>query len=421
MSKLLPATALILTAILFLYNFKGSEEVSDEVDIISIQNLQEIPPGPAVDLYGFIGDELDYIESEIKRNESLYVILTRHNVSPQTVFQIQQSAIGIINLNRLMPGQNYRIYKKNGSVKAFVWHQSATNYTTIHIQEDVISIEDGTLPIEHNEREDAAVITNSLYEAIYEAGATRYLGSEIADIFAWEIDFFALQRGDHFRVIYDELYAADEFVGLGDIKAAEFQHRGRVYRAYYFDNGERRGYFDKNGNSLQKELLKAPFRYSQRVSSGFSNNRVHPILRQRRPHHGIDYAAPTGTPILAVGDGVVIEAQRRGGNGNIVQIRHNNKYKTAYLHLKGFAAGIRKGVEVEQGQIIGYVGSTGLATGSHLCYRLYVNSRPVNSLTADLPASDSLEDEYMDEFMSKVEKLDSRLNTLTISEKYAIK
>lgn len=421
MSKLLPVTALILTAILFLYNFEVSEEVSDEVDIISIQNLQEIPPGPAVDMYGFIGDEFDYTESEIKRNESLYVILTRHDVSPLTVFEIQQSAKGVINLNRLMPGQKYRIYKKDGSVKAFVWHQSPTNYTTIYLNEDSISIEGGTLPIRHIERSDAAVITNSLYEAIYEEGASRYLGSELADIFAWEIDFFALRRGDHFKIIYDELYAANDYVGLGDVKAAEFQHRGRTYRAYYFDNGERRGYFDKNGNSLQKELLKAPFRYNQRVSSGFSNNRLHPVLRQRRPHHGIDYAAPTGTPILAVGDGVVIEAQRRGGNGNIVQIRHNNKYKTAYLHLNGFSAGIRKGVEVEQGQVIGYVGSTGLATGSHLCYRLYVDSRPVNSLTADLPASDSLEDEYMDEFMSEVEKLDSRLNTLTISEKYAIK
>jgi murein DD-endopeptidase MepM/ murein hydrolase activator NlpD len=243
----------------------------------------------------------------------------------------------------------------------------------------------------------------------------------LADVFGWEIDFFSLRQGDHFKVIYENLYANGEYLGIGDIIAAEFQHRGRVYKAYYFENDSRRGFFNENGDSMQKELLKAPFRYSQRISSNFSHSRFHPILNQRRPHYGTDYAAPTGTPIISVGEGVVTEAQRRGGNGNIVQIRHNNSYKTAYLHLNGFEPGIRKGVKVEQGQVIGYVGQTGLATGPHLCYRLYVDDRPVNSVTVDLPAADSLEEEYHEEFQHQVDILDNRLSGLDLNSEIALK
>jgi len=250
-------------------------------------------------------------------------------------------------------------------------------------------------------------------------GHSPYLGAELAAVFAWQVDFFSLRSGDHFKVIYEERYAGDEFVGIGDVKAAEFQHRGQTHRAFFLNSDERRGYFDENGNSLEKELLKAPFRYSQRISSSFSRSRFHPILRERRPHYGTDYAAPTGTPILAVGDGIVTEAQRRGGNGNIVQIRHNGSYRTAYLHLNGFAPGIRKGVQVEQGQVIGYVGQTGLATGPHLCYRMYVNDRPINSVTADLPASESLDESLMPELDRTINRYRGLLDNLQLIEKVA--
>ncbi|MEX2574993.1 MAG: peptidoglycan DD-metalloendopeptidase family protein, partial [Balneolaceae bacterium] len=246
---------------------------------------------------------------------------------------------------------------------------------------------------------------------------SQLLGSKIANIFAWEIDFFLLRPGDSFKVIYDELYIGDEFYTVGRVHTAEFQHRGRNRRAYYFEKGEQDGYFDEEGNSLQRALLKAPFKYNQRVSSGFSHNRFHPILKERRPHHGVDYAAPRGTPIIAIGDGVVTEARKRGGNGNIVQIRHNNRYKSAYLHLNGFASGIRSGARVEQGQVIGFVGRTGLATGYHLCYRLYVNDQPVNSLTIELPASESLEEGFMDEFTHKRIEYDRDLAGIADSER----
>ena len=408
----------VLFTIIIVAFYDATPEVEDnDEEIISIHNLVEIPPLPPMDNYGFVMEGIDVVDDRIRRDESLYIILRRHNVSPQTIYAIQQETRGVVNLNRFIPGQRYRVYKSGDDAFAFVWRQSLTKYVTIKWNSDnVVSLESGTVAIEHREAQTANIISTSLYDAVRGEGASQRLGVELADIFGWEVDFFALRRGDHFKVIYDNLYADDEYIGIGDIKAAEFQHRNRTHRAYFFDNGERRGYFDENGNSLQKQLLKAPFRYNQRVSSGFSRNRFHPILQQNRPHYGTDYAAPTGTPVIAVGDGVVTEAARRGGNGNIVQIRHNNTYKTAYLHLNGFASGIRAGVRVEQGQVIGYVGQTGLATGPHLCYRMYVDDRPVNSVTVDLPASESLDDEYLPKLMEIVKEMDRRLELLRLEE-----
>lgn len=383
---------------------------------ITLDTIKEIDPVPPIDKYGFEPNKFSYEEFRVQRNESLYIILRRHNLTPQQIHEIQQSSKGVANLNRIIPGQTYRIYSVDGEAVSFVWQPSATRYITVG-WEDEYSVELGEVPVWTVEREASGIIRSSLYETIVGQDISSFLGTALANVFAWQVDFFRLYEGDHFKVIYEERYAGDQFIGVGDIKAAEFQHRGQVYEAYYFENEERRGYFDSEGNSLEKALLMAPFRYSQRVSSGFSNNRFHPILRQNRPHHGTDYAAPTGTPILAVGDGVVTEARYRGGNGNIVQIRHNNTYRTAYLHMNGFASGIRQGVRVEQGQVIGYVGQTGLATGPHLCYRLYVNDRPVNSRNVDLPASESLDHQYLPDLNRIVDRYKGLLDELLLMEK----
>lgn len=422
MYKALTAIGLLLitTIIILGFNMKPAENNdSDPVALITMDNLVEIKPVPAVDSFGFEKQAYSYSEGRIQRNESLYIILRRHGLSPQEIHSLQQNSRNVANLNRMIPGQAYRIYyNQENEPVSFVWRQSNLQFVTLSWEDEMI-VERGEIPMRKQLREASGIIQNSLYQSIVSQGISSYVGSELADIFAWEIDFFALQRGDHYKVIYEELIAGGEVVGIGRIVAAEFQHRGNVNRAYFFENGERMGYFDPDGNSLEKELLKAPFRYNQPVSSGFSNNRFHPILRQNRPHYGTDYAAPQGTPVLAVGDGVVTEAQRRGGNGNIVQIRHNNRYRTAYLHLNGFAPGIRTGAEVRQGQVIGYVGQTGLATGPHLCYRLYVDDRPVNSVTVDLPASESLERRHMSEFRTLVVRLNDLLNDIQLVENIA--
>lgn len=385
---------------------------------ITLETVNEIEPLPAKDRYGYERGVFEYQDYEVRRNESLYIIMRRYDISPQDIYKMQQKAEGVANLSRMVPGQQYRIYFKDDKPVSFIWHPELTKYVTVDWR-DGLRIENGEIPVQFVTKEASGIIRSSLYETIVGQGHSHFLGSELAAVFAWQVDFFSLRDGDHFKVIYEERYAGDEFVGIGDVKAAEFQHRGQIHRAFFFNNDERRGYFDENGNSLEKDLLKAPFRYSQRISSSFSRSRFHPILRRNRPHYGTDYAAPTGTPILAVGDGIVIEAQRRGGNGNIVQIRHNGSYRTAYLHMNGFAPGIRKGVKVEQGQVIGYVGQTGLATGPHLCYRMYVNDQPINSVKADLPASDSLEEDLMPELQRVIDRYQGLLENLQLAEKVA--
>ena len=403
--------------VLFVVSAVYFKKPADPIVTITAETEEIIAPEP-VDSFGFPTDRTIYEEGTVRRNESFYVILRRHGLSPAEIHRLTDHSNGIVNLKRLLPGQTYRIYFEDEKPISFVWMQSPLQFVRFDWETEPV-VERGSLPVTAVESEYSGIITSSLYESMSSRPGTPQLVNELADLFAWQVNFFGLQKGDHFKVVYSELYANGNFIGIGDIEFAEFQHKGEVFRAYLYEHPDRTGYFDELGNSLQKELLKAPFKYSQRISSGFSHSRFHPVLKTRRPHYGTDYAAPKGTPVLAVGDGVVTEAQFRGANGNIVQIRHNSTYRTAYLHLNGFAKGIRKGVTVTQGTVIGYVGDTGLSTGPHLCYRLYKNDQPVNSRNIDLPASDSLEERFLDDFSRVVQKGNLRLQQLPLEPQLA--
>lgn len=421
------AMGLTVAAVLFTLIYVGAgfrqlelntgQQNLEETEVITAESHQlEVPE--RLDPYGFSLETMVYEEGTVKRNESFYVILRRHGLTPLEIRRLSQQARGVVNLKRLLPGQKYRIYYQEEMPVSFVWQQSPLQYVRFDWQSETM-VQRGTFPVTKVEAVAGDVITSSLYESMMSRSGTAELVNELADLFAWQVNFFGLQKGDHFKVLYDELYANGAFIGIGDIRFAEFQHKGEIYRAYLYNHPDRTGYFDEQGNSLQKELLKAPFKYSQRISSGFSHSRFHPVLKKRRPHYGTDYAAPTGTPVLAVGDGVVTEAQFRGGNGNIVQIRHNSTYRTAYLHLNGFARGIKKGVKVQQGDVIGYVGQTGLSTGPHLCYRLYKHDQPVNSRNIDLPASESLEEIYLSDFSLIVDEGNKRLQETPLQTELA--
>ncbi len=379
-------------------------------ELLTVEDAGSVVDEPELNQYGFEKGVFNIEEHRIQRNESLYLILRRYGVSPVEIDRIQRQASQYANLNRLRPGQLMEIYLEEDTVAGFVWNIDRLEHLVVRWQEDEVEVYRDRHELNVVEKKVEGTIESSLFLSLLDQGAPRLLASELANIFAWQIDFFTLRRGDSYELIYDELYVEGHFYGIGEIHAAKFQHRGEIFRAFRFEGDTQSGYFDEEGNSLQKALLKAPFRYSQRVSSGFSHNRFHPILQERRPHYGVDYAAPRGTPVIAVGDGVITEAQYRGGNGNIIQIRHNSTYRTAYLHLDRFASGVRRGTTVEQGQVIGYVGATGLATGPHLCYRLYVGDQPVNSLTVELPSSESLREEYRGEFAIMVDQYLNRFD-----------
>lgn len=420
MTKKLTALVLLISLVILIFINWGSNDIHfPEEETITIQNLSEIPPSPGLDIYGLETENFEILDDEIKRNESLYIVLNRNGVSPEKIFEIQQAAKGEVRLNRMIPGQKYRLYRDDEGVFAFVWHRTDTEFTTINWKEE-ITIENGNIPVETVVRTVSGTIHSSLASALMEQEVSQKLVVELANIYAWTVDFYGLQMGDQFKAVYEDRYVNGEYIGIGKVRAAEFVHRGKELRAYFFDDGEQAGYYDEEGNSMRRVMMRVPFEYNPRISSSFSRNRYHPILKRNRPHYGTDYAAPAGTPILAAGDGVVTEAQRRGGNGNIVQIKHNSVYRTAYLHMSRFASGIRAGVRVKQGQVIGYVGQTGLATGPHLCYRLYKHNSPVNSVTYDFPPSEGLKDVYIEKYKVKMARLDDMLNNVEVPEELAM-
>ena len=234
------------------------------------------------------------------------------------------------------------------------------------------------------------------------AGGDQNITMELSEIYAWTVDFFGIQPGDTFKVVYENRYIKDECIGMGRILASYLKNSGEGHYAYYFEQNNKGEYFDENGDNLRKAFLKAPLNY-KRISSTFSNARKHPVTKVVRPHHGVDYAAPTGTPVVTVADGTVIEKgwDKKGG-GNYVKVKHNNTYTTTYMHLNGFAKGIQKGSKVKQGQLIGYVGSTGMSTGPHLDFRLNKNGKYINPLTFESPSANPVSGENKVAFEEKI-------------------
>lgn len=382
--------------------------------VISSENMVEIAEEVQLDSYGFDRNNLEVQEGKVKRNESLYLILSDLDVSPQTIYEINKKSKDVFQSNRIKPGQRYITYldKESRAAQRLILHTNALDYVVFEWGNE-IAVSTGQKEVTTRIAEASGVIESSLYETLVDQETSTLLGYRLSEIFAWQIDFFRLYPGDSFKVIYEEEFVDGEPFGIGRILAAEFTNKNETFDAFYFETKDRAGYYDSEGNGVQKALMKAPFKYSQRVSSNFSHNRFHPVLKRRIPHYGVDYAAPLGTPVLSVGDGEVIEAQYRGPNGNIVKIRHNGTYTTAYLHLNGFATGIRAGQRVKQGQVIGYVGKTGRVTGVHLDYRIYKNGQPVNPLKVKLPPSKAIEESELSRFSNHIEDLKSELGQIS--------
>lgn len=402
--------AAVTTAI---YSISGTIDDPVKAIFISFDNLVEIEEEIKLDEYGFNRSNAEVREGRVKRNESLYLILRDLDVSPQVIYEINEKSKGVFRSNLVIPGQRYIIYtdQDSGVAQRLVLHSNILNYVVFDWNDEV-SVTPGKKEVETKIAEASGVIESSLYETLIQQDQNSLIGNHLSEIFAWQVDFFRLYPGDSYKVIYEEEFVDGKPIGIGRVLAAEFTSKNIKYDAFWYESDNKSGYFDSEGNGVQKALMKAPFKYSQRVSSNFSHSRFHPVLKTRTPHYGVDYAAPLGTPVLSVGDGEVVEAQYRGPNGNIVKIRHNSTYTTAYLHLNGFARGIKRGAKVKQGQVIGYVGRTGRVTGVHLDYRIYKNGHPVNPLKVELPPSKGISTDEVVDFKAHIEKLEHFLNQL---------
>ena len=389
-------------------------ELEEPLQITKISEVETEPMQIEPDAFG-IPTVLYTIEKRTVRNgESLSTLLSPYGIGGQQIVDIVEASSGTFNVRRMMSGRIIHFYVNNETehLDFMVYQPDNRSYVVfdLHEQPSVFMGEfDQTMVTRRIEGE----INGSLYVSLIEAGGSPALVSLLSNVYAWQVDFYRIQRGDRFAVVYDEILIDDEVVGTGRIHAAQLLHRGNRYDAFYFEQGNEYDYFDLDGNSLRKAFLRAPLEYS-RISSRFTNRRFHPVLGRNMPHHGTDYAAPTGTPIRAVGDGQLIHAGYDRNNGNYIRIRHNSVYETGYLHMSRLASGMRRGATVKQGQIIGYVGSTGLATGPHLCFRFWQNKQPVDPYRVDMPASNPVEDQYAQAF--ELEKM--RLLTMLFPDKY---
>lgn len=390
----------------------------DPVVIAPDSALQVVEAKEPQILYGMVVDSMLVIDDVIKPNQNLSEILTQYNVSFQVIDRLAKISKDIFDVRKINAHKKYTLICSQDSLQTaqcFIYEPNPLEYVVFNLQ-DSLQVYMGEREVTISEKTITGEISTSLSDAMIEQGATPMLVNLLADIYSWEIDFFRLQRGDKFKLIYEEKSVDDQLVGYGNVIGAYFEHFGSSYYAIPFDQGEGVDYFDAEGKSLRKAFLRDPLEYT-RISSRYSPKRYHPVLKRWKSHLGTDYAAPTGTPIRSVGDGVVVAAGYTSGNGNYVKIKHNGTYTTQYLHMSRFGKGIKSGVRVKQGQTIGYVGSTGLATGPHLCFRFWKNGKQVDALRVELPPSQPILEEYEADYAGIRDKIITRLDEVDFPEK----
>lgn len=367
----------------------------NEKDPIKVPVITEVKKN----IFGFVDDSLNLSTETVQRDETLSDILNPYFLKNTNVSQLALVSKNIFDVREIRSGNTYHLYTLNDSLNTleyFVYESDDINYFVYDLR-DSINIYPGKKEVTIRRDSKSAIIKTSLFDALLENNASIDLAIKLSKIFAWQIDFYRLQKGDNFKVFYEKQYVDTNMVGIGKILGAYFSHYGKDYYAIPFTQDSVYQFFDENGNSLRKEFLKTPIEFA-RISSRYSSRRLHPVLKVYRPHYGVDYAAPTGTPIKTVGDGVVEDVSYTSSNGNYVKIRHNSVYTTQYLHMSRFAQGIKRGSKVKQGQVIGYVGSTGLATAPHCHYIFYVNGSPVDPLKVEVPPSTPVKEDLRKDF-----------------------
>ncbi len=366
--------------------------------------------------FGIPVDSFDIVRGKILRNQNIGLILKGFNLENGVFNELHNIRTDVFDPRRVKAGNNWSAFLKPDSLnklKYFVYEHSPINYVFFDFTDSLV-VEKREKEVSTRIKEGAGIITSSLWNSMIENSLNPSIAIYLSEIYAWTIDFFGLQKGDGFRIIYEEYYVEDKSVGLGRIIAGSFFHMGVENFAIPFVQDSVNHFFDNEGNSLRRTFLKAPLRYS-RISSRFSHSRLHPILKIRRPHHGIDYAAPSGTPVFAIGDGKITVARNEGAAGKMIKIRHNSVYTSGYLHLRNFAKGITTGKYVKQGDIIGHVGSTGLSTGAHLDFRIWRNGHATDPLSINSPSVEPVREENKSEFFKTSDYWVSRLSKIQLT------
>lgn len=370
---------------------KTQEDVITEI-VDTVQSIYQ---------YGICIDTLDVREYQIKNGDNPASIFASLGFSAAKADSISRSAVHVLDPTKIRAGSHYFTFTTQDSlatIRYMAFAKSLTDYAVIDLTQDSVSVSEFSKPVTYKRAYIEGTLNSSLWNVVRAQGADPLLAIKIADVYAWQIDFFDVKDGDSFKVLYDVAYIDDTTaLNIERIHASVFTHQGKDFTAIPFVQDSVFEYFDLEGNSLRKAFLKAPLDFF-RITSRFSNARFHPILKRYRAHHGVDYAAPVGTPVKSIGAGTVIAKGYQSGGGNYLKVKHNSVYTTTYMHLSRFAKGIKVGTHVQQGEVIAYVGSTGLSTGPHLDFRVHKNGQPINPLQMEAPPSLPIKPELKDSF-----------------------
>lgn len=397
---------LILALPVFIFIFKNNSAKTRSENIFKTEIDENILCQNPVKKYDIIVDSFNIASDYIRRNQNIASILNQYDFGEYSVHEILNQVEEVFDVTKFKAGNPYYVfydkYDTTGAVSYLVYEHEPAKYLKVSVGEKITAnmFERET----RTERKTcSASIRSSLWKTMQENDLNPLLAIELSEMYAWTIDFFGLDEGDSFKVIYEEEYIDSTSLGIKNIVAAYFEHKRDTFYAIPFKQDSSLTYYDLDGKSLQREFLKAPLRFS-RISSGFSQSRMHPILKQRRPHRGVDYAAPAGTPIHTIGDGVVVDRGYTKAAGYYIKIRHNSIYTTGYNHLSGYAKGMHKGKKIKQGDVIGYVGATGYATGPHLDFRFWKNGHLINPLRVEAPPVEPVKEENLEAFEQEKNK-----------------
>jgi len=401
--------SLLFTTILFaLVSCTSEKNIEDEkVEVIIPKVNKE---------YGYILNHYNVIRDTIRSGDTFGAILDENHVSQNKIFEVVTKIKDSFDVRRVKIGRPYVLLNSKDSLnttQVFIYEKNKVDYVVIDLR-DSISTFNKKKPVSVVEKYASGIITSSLSETMEEQHLSPYMTDRLASIYAWTIDFFRLQKGDRFKVIYTEKFINDTIpAGLDKIKAVYFEHRGKPLLAFnYVDDSihNTSDFFDEEANNLRRAFLKAPVAFS-RISSRYNlKRRIKYYGYKVRPHKGTDFAAPYGTPILATADGTVTKSERRGGNGNYVKIRHNSTYETQYLHMK--KRNVKVGDYVSQGEVIGWIGTTGNSGGPHVCYRFWKDGKQVDPFQLDLPASKPLPDSLRNSYLKFIAPLKEGLDCI---------
>jgi len=368
-----------------------------------------------IEEFGFKLNDFEVVRDTIKKGDTFGFIMDRQGVSPGNVFNIVNKVKADFDVSKIRAGRPYTILKSKDSLhqtQVFIYQSTRIDYVVIDLRDSIKTYSD-KLPITIKRKMASGVINSSLSKSMEEEGLSQTLVHELSSIYQWTVDFFKLQKGDNFKIIYNEIYINDTvYAGVESVEATLLNHYGKPYYGFKYVTDSIQGtadYYDEKANTLRNFFLKAPLNYS-RISSRFTQNRFHPVQKRWKAHLGTDYAAPSGTPIMSTANGTVEASGYTSGNGNYVKVKHNSIYSTQYLHMSKRAVNV--GQRVKQGDIIGYVGSTGLATGPHVCYRFWYHGKQVDPYAIKLPAAEPIKENLKENYFNFIKTLKVEIDNI---------